>query len=337
MIAIGIIIIAIGAFCQAGCYLPINKVKSWKWENYWMVQGVFAWLLLPFLGALLAIPEGETLADLFGLMAENSDDAVMAVLFGVLWGIGGLTFGMSMRYLGVALGQSFALGTCAVLGTVLPPLFTGQTNSLTVSVLVGVLVTVLGIAVIVVAGRMKSASLSEKEKKAAIKEFDFSKGLSIALLCGFMSACFIVGLAYGESITFEGSSPLFKSLPATLLVTIGGFFTNFVYCIRRGYLRKTFRDYSKTGVWLHNLLFCAMAGLLWYAQFFALSMGKGLMKESVVLVAFSWCILMALNVLFSNVWGLILKEWKGCSKTTFVVLAIGMIVLIVSTFLPQLL
>ena len=110
-IVIGLLIIAIGAFCQSSCYVPINKIKEWSWESYWIVQGVFAWLILPFLGALLAVPEGQSL---FGLFADApSFNLWMTIFFGVLWGVGGLTFGLSMRYLGVALGQSIALGTCA--------------------------------------------------------------------------------------------------------------------------------------------------------------------------------------------------------------------------------
>ena len=119
MILIGLLIIAIGAFCQSSCYVPINKIKSWSWESYWIVQGVFAWLILPFLGALLAVPAGHSLTELF--TADQSFNIWMTILFGALWGVGGLTFGLSMRYLGVALGQSIALGTCAGLGTIMGP------------------------------------------------------------------------------------------------------------------------------------------------------------------------------------------------------------------------
>ena len=110
-ILIGLLIIAVGAFCQSSCYVPINRIKDWSWESYWIVQGVFAWLIFPFLGELLAVPEGPSMSDIF--TTENSFDIIMTIIFGALWGVGGLTFGLSMRYLGVALGQSIALGTCA--------------------------------------------------------------------------------------------------------------------------------------------------------------------------------------------------------------------------------
>lgn len=336
------LIIAIGAFCQSSCYVPINKIKDWSWESYWIVQGVFAWLVLPFLGALLAVPAGESL---FGLFANApSFNLWMTVFFGVLWGVGGLTFGLSMRYLGVALGQSIALGTCAGLGTIMGPvllnIFFPELNaldSLTYAVIIGVVVTLLGIAIIGMAGSMKAASLSEEEKKAAVKDFNFPKGLAIALLAGFMSGCFNVGLEFGKDINFgELTDPMFRTLPATFLVTFGGFITNAIYCFYQNQKNGTWSDYAKSSVWDNNLLFCLLAGALWYSQFFGLSLGKGFLTESPTLTTLAFCILMALNVVFSNVWGIILKEWKGCSQKTITVLIIGIIVLVISCFLPQL-
>ena len=340
-IVIGLIIIAIGAFCQSSCYVPINKIKNWSWESYWIVQGVFAWLVLPLLGALLAVPAGHSLMELFS--SENAFNIGMTMLFGVLWGIGGLTFGLSMRYLGVALGQSIALGTCAGLGTILGPVMLnviypgmGYLDQLTASVIIGVVVTLAGIAVIGIAGNMKAQSLSEEEKKAAVKDFNFPKGIVIALLAGFMSGCFNVGLSFGENVSFAESSDMFKTLPATFLVTLGGFVTNAIYCFYQNTCNKTWCDYGKTAVWGNNLMFCLLAGALWYSQFFGLSLGKGFLTDSPVLTTFSFCILMALNVVFSNVWGIILKEWKGCSARTIGVLTAGIVILIISSFLPQL-
>ena len=334
-IIIGLLIIAIGAFCQSSSYVPINKIKQWSWESYWLVQGVFAWLVFPILGAMLAVPEGSSLAELY---FAHPKESMLTALFGVLWGVGGLTFGLSMRYLGVALGQSIALGTCAGLGTILTPLLLGRPGDLTASVVIGVVVTLLGIAVIGVAGHMKSQSLSEEEKRAAVKDFNFTKGIAVALLAGFMSACFNIGLGFGEVLNFgDATADIYKTLPATFMVTLGGFMTNAVYCLYQNAHNKTFADYAKGELWVNNLLFCALAGVLWYSQFFGLSLGKGFLTDSPSLLTFSWCILMALNVVFSNVWGIILKEWKGCSRKTIVVLLAGIAILIISSFLPELL
>ena len=333
MIALGLLIIAIGAFCQSSSYVPINKVKEWSWESYWIVQGIFAWLILPLLGAMLAVPAGHSLCELF---SQNPSAAGMTFFYGALWGIGGLTFGLSMRYLGVALGQSLALGTCAALGTLLAPVFTGHTADITTSVVIGVVVTLIGIAIIGIAGAMRSKEQGD-EGKEAIKDFNFTKGIIVALLAGFMSACFNIGLAAGQPLQFEGVNPMFASLPATFLVTLGGLCTNAAYCFYQNNKNKTWSDYGKTSVWTNNLLFCLLAGALWYSQFFGLSLGKGFLTESPVLTTFAFCILMALNVTFSNLWGIILKEWKGCSHKTITVLVVGLIVLIISSFLPGLL
>lgn len=340
-IIIGLIIIAIGAFCQSSCYVPINKVKQWSWESYWLVQGVFAWLLLPFLGALLAVPSGESL---WGLFAQApSFNLWMTLLFGCLWGVGGLTFGLSMRYLGVALGQSLALGTCAALGTIMGPVllnaFFPELNalgSLTTAVIAGVAITLVGIAIIGVAGGMKAKALTDEEKKAAVKDFNFPMGIAIALLSGFMSGCFNVGLEFGKDINFSDlTDPMFRTLPATLLVTVGGFVTNLAYCFYQNQKNHTWTDYGKRQVWANNLVFCLLAGALWYSQFFGLSLGKGFLGSSPTLLTLSFCILMALNVVFSNVWGILLHEWRGCSRNTIVVLLVGIVVLVVSSFVPQ--
>ena len=332
-LVLGLLIIAIGAFCQASCYVPINKVKSWSWESYWIIQGVFAWLVFPFIGALLAVPSGESL---FALFAAHPKESLLTIFFGILWGVGGLTFGLSMRYLGVALGQSIALGTCAGLGTLLTPVFTGKTSDLTWPVIVGVVVTLIGIGIMGWAGARKSNEAGEGAKEA-VKDFNFGKGIFVALLAGFMSACFAIGLGFGKDLHWAETKPIFETLPATLLVTFGGFFTNAVYCFYQNTKNHTWSDYKRGSVWVNNLLFCCLAGVLWYSQFFGLSLGKGFLTTSAVLLAFSWCILQSLNVVFSNVWGIILKEWKGCSKRTIAILVCGLVVLIVSSFLPQLL
>ena len=332
-ILIGLLIIAIGAFCQSSSYVPINKIKKWSWESYWLVQGIFAWLVFPLLGALMAVPSGESL---FAMFAAHPKESLLTILFGVLWGVGGLTFGLSMRYLGVALGQSIALGLCAGLGTILTPIFTGNTSDLTMPVIVGVVVTIVGIAIIGMAGGRKSKEAGEGAKEA-VKDFNFGKGLMVAVLSGLMSACFAIGLGFGSVLTWSESPEIFATLPATMLVALGGFFTNAAYCLYQNSRNKTFGDYADGRLWLRNIGFCALAGLLWYSQFFGLSLGKGFLGGSPVLIAFSWCILMSLDIVFSNVWGIILKEWKGCSKKTIAILVGGLAVLILSTFLPQLL
>lgn len=330
---IGLIIIAIGSFGQSSSYVPINKVKEWSWESFWLTQGIFAWLVFPILGALLGIPEGSSLIELWG-----AGGAGKAIVYGVLWGVGGLTFGLSMRYLGVALGQSISLGTCAAFGTLFPAILAGEDlfTGTGLMLLIGVCITLAGIAVIGYAGSLRSKNMTEEERKAAVKDFALTKGLLVALLAGVMSACFALGLEAGapikEAAIAGGVKSLYAGLPVIFLVTFGGFLTNACYCIQQNIKNKTGKEYLsvKSNVLVNNLLFCALAGVLWYSQFFGLEMGKSFLTDSPVLLAFSWSILMSLNVTFSNVWGILLKEWKGVSGSTIAVLIVGLIVLISS-------
>ncbi len=338
-IFIGLLIIALGSFGQSSSYVPINRVREWSWENFWMVQGIFAWLLFPLLGALIAVPEGSSL---FALLGQGG--ALRAIVYGALWGVGGLTFGLSMRYLGVALGQSISLGTCSAFGTLLPALFAGTDllHGPGFILLIGVAITLAGIAVIGYAGSLRAATMSEEEKRAAIRDFALTKGLVVALLAGVMSACFALGLDAGAPIkaaaAAQGVDPLFAGLPVILLVTTGGFVTNAAYCLYQNVRNHTAGEYLRVSrsTLANNLLFCALAGVLWYSQFFGLETGKSFLAGSPVLTAFSWSILMSLNVLFSNLWGILLKEWKGSSTRTLTTLAAGLVLLLFSIFFPSL-
>ncbi|MBM6866176.1 L-rhamnose/proton symporter RhaT [Bacteroides caecigallinarum] len=338
-VLLGLLIIAIGSFGQSSSYVPIKKIKSWEWENFWLVQGIFAWLVFPLLGALLAVPEGGSL---FSLL--SSGGALMSIIYGVLWGVGGLTFGLSMRYLGVALGQSISLGTCSAFGTLFPALMAGTDlfHGEGLVLLLGVCITLAGIAVIGYSGSLRSRSMSEEEKKAAVKDFALTKGLLVALLAGVMSACFALGLDAGSPIKEAALSanvnPLYAGLPVILLVTFGGFLTNAAYCFWQNIKNGTTKDYFKVSpsLFINNVLFCMLAGVLWYSQFFGLEMGKSFFTDNAVLMAFAWSILMSLNVVFSNLWGIILREWAGADRKTLVALGIGLLILIFSIFFPSL-
>ncbi|MFV0536684.1 MAG: L-rhamnose/proton symporter RhaT [Dysgonomonas sp.] len=337
---IGLVIIAIGSLGQSSSYVPIKKVKAWSWENFWLIQGIFAWLVFPMLGALLAV-NFQTLLDVY---ISEADAALKTIMYGALWGVGGLTFGLSMRYLGVALGQSISLGTCSAFGTLIPALLSGDDllSSQGIILLISVSVTLAGIATIGYAGALRAKDMSEEEKRQAVKDFALKKGLLVALLAGVMSACFSLGLNAGAPIQGKiaalGASPFFAQNPVTLLVTVGGFITNFVYCTwqnkKNGTLGQVFSTPSKLMV--NNILFCALAGVLWYSQFFALGMGKSFFEPGSIMMAFSWSILMSLNVVCSNIWGIVLKEWKGTGSKTISVLVLGMAILIFSLVLPNL-
>jgi L-rhamnose-H+ transport protein len=340
-----ILLMAIGSACAASFYVPIKKVKNWSWESYWIVQGVASWIIAPWLFAYFTVPN-------LGIVLSNSPVYAIggSLLFGALWGVGGLTFGLSMRYLGVALGQSIALGFCAALGTLIPPFIAGQNLFSThegILIIVGVIICIVGISIVGYAGALRSQNMSEEDRKKAIREFALKKGLIIAVLAGVMSACFNFGINgipgfidagnIIQKIAAEnGTDPLFVSNPVYIYVMFGGFLTNFFYCMYLNVKNKTFKDYITVpgGVLINNLLFCLLGGILWYLQFFFFGMGQS--KLPLGMIAFGWSILMAMNILFGNIWGIILKEWKGAGTKTIGILVLGLIVLILSTFVIKL-
>ena len=336
----GILLIALGSIGAASFYVPLKKVKEWAWESSWIVQGVAAWLIAPWLFALIFVPQGE----LIPIIKEAPSTAkLMAMFFGVLWGFGGLTFGLSMRYLGVALGQSIALGLCAAFGTIIPAIIGGQnlfSSRAGILTVIGVAITVAGISIIGYAGSLKSKEMTEEEKRASVKEFALKKGILIAIFAGIMSACFNFGFEAGKPIEdvalAHGTNPLFQKNPTLIFILFGGFITNLVYC---GYLNvknKTYKDYlsSSGNVLLNNLAFTFLAGLLWFLQFHFFGMGVSKLPEG--MAVFGWSILMALNIAISNIWGIVLNEWKGVKTKTIIVLLIGIFVLILSTFVVKL-
>jgi L-rhamnose-H+ transport protein len=342
---LGILMMAAGSICAASFYVPIRKVKSWAWESYWVVQGIVTWVLAPWIFALLTV---QNLGSFMSAIPINIK--VTTIIFGVLYGVGGLTFGLAMRYLGVALGQSIALGLCAAFGTLIPPLFSGTemlSSTSGILMLIGVSVTIAGVVVVGYAGSLKSRNMSEEEKKTAVKEFALKKGILISILSGIMSACINFGLngipgmidagnVIQKLASEAGVKEIFKTNPALLYVSIGCFFTNFIYCMFMNAKNKTFSDYFSVpvNVLLNNVAFSSLGGTLAFLQFFFFVMGQSFLP--VKMFAFGWSILMALNIAFSNIWGILLKEWKGAGKKTMVVLAAGIIILILSTFIVNL-
>jgi len=337
---IGILLIAIGSIGSASFYVPFKKVKLWAWESYWITQGLAAWIIFPWVFALLTVPSGS----LMDIIHDAPSSAKwLAIMFGALWGVGGLTFGLSIRYLGIALGQSLVLGLTAALGTIIPSMVAGEdlfASRAGILTLVGVAIALAGIVIIGYAGVLKNKNLSEEERKAAVKEFALKKGIMIAILSGIMSACFAFGIQSGgpieEAAVKYGTNALFVTNPTLIFILLGGFVTNLIYCVTLNIKNGTYKDYTSVsrGVFFNNIGWTFLAGLLWFLQFFFYGMGKSQIPPA--MEAFSWSILMAMNITMSNIWGLVLNEWKGVSRKTIVILIIGIIILILSTFVINL-
>jgi len=245
----------LGGLAAASFYIPYRAVQRWSWETYWLVGGFFSWILVPSLLGGLFVP------DLYGHIAAAPRSSVWwCYFFGVLWGIGGITFGLTMRYLGIALGMAVALGFCAAFGTLMPPIFAGDFGRLLTTlsglvVLAGVGACLLGIGLNGAAGMSKEGELSAEEKAAAVKEFNFRKGMVVATFAGVMSACFAYGLAAGRPIgeitlaalQASGGSPLWQNLPILVVVLWGGFTTNFLWCVVLNIRNRSSHQYLNLG------------------------------------------------------------------------------------------
>lgn len=332
---LGVLLVLIGGFASGSFYLPYTKVKQWAWETYWLFGGLFSWLIIPFLAAYFTVPQ------FFSLYSQlDFIDLVMPVIFGLLWGIGGLTFGLALRYLGMSLGTAMALGLTAAFGTLVPPIFKGEFIDLIsqtsgMITFIGVLFCLVGIGITGKAGMLKDNELSDEKKQESIKEFNFKKGIVVALIAGLMSACFAFGIAAGKPLAQlaveSGAKNIHQNNPTFVLILIGGFLTNAFWCVRLAVKNKSYSDYANRQMpLLKNYILSAVAGTIWYMQFFFYGMGESQMGQFGFA---SWSILMASAIVFSNMWGLINKEWKGASRKTISILLSGLFVLILSTFI----
>ena len=339
---LGVLLHAIGGLAAASFYIPYKRVKGWSWEIYWLIGGFFSWIVTPTVMALIILPQTPEI-----LAAAPGKSLLWTFLFGAIWGVGGLTFGLTMRYLGIALGYAIALGLCAAFGTLVPPIFNGELMSIITSrsgqvILLGVLVCLGGIALSGKAGMLKEQELTDEEKKESVQEFSFVKGVFVALVAGVLSAAMAYAFAAGKPIAElaleKGAPPLWQNLPILIVALFGGFVTNFIWCVglavknRSGgqFVGKVESEVEVPTSLLRNYFFCALAGLTWYLQFFFYGMGSTQMGDYDFS---SWTLHMASIIIFSTVWGIALKEWKGTSKATHVWIGLGLVVLILSTII----
>ncbi|RAJ88028.1 L-rhamnose-H+ transport protein [Chitinophaga dinghuensis] len=338
---LGIIFHFIGGFASGSFYIPYKKVKGWSWESYWITGGIFSWLIIPFIAAWLTVPS-------FIEIIKSTDGITLfwTYFLGVLWGIGGLTFGLSMRYLGMSLGMAVALGFCSAFGALIPPIyrefFTDSPDNFSKMlhhtsgyfILLGVVVCLVGIAICGRAGMYKEKDLPEDKKQEHIKEFDLKKGLAVAIISGILSACMSFAIAAGEPMgraaVQNQANPLFRNNVIFVIIMLGGLTTNLVWCIILNTRNRSFGDYvNRSTPLINNYLFAAIAGTTWFLQFFFYGMGESKLENA----PSSWILHMAFIILISSMWGFALREWKGVSKKTLSTILIGITVIIISVML----
>src|SRR5450432_1486989 len=339
---VGVIFHFIGGFASGSFYMPYKKVRGWAWENYWIIGGLFSWLIVPPLAAWLTIPH-------FTDIIHGSSAAVFGYtfLFGILWGFGGLTYGLGVRYLGMSLGNSVVLGFCSAFGALVPAIYynffpsAGKTslqdllnNHWGRIILFGVAVCLFGIFLCGRAGMLKEKELPEEKKKSSVAEFNLVKGLIVAIISGILSACFNFGIEAGKPMAKAavelGYNPLFQNNVIFVVILRGGLTTNFIWCMILNARNKTFGDYTNKETPLtRNYIFAALAGTTWFLQFFFYGMGESKLGNG----ASSWILHMAFIILTSSMWGFAFKEWKGVSKKTLNTILIGITIIILSVIL----
>jgi len=331
---LGVIFHGIGGAAAGTFYLPLKGVKRWSWESAWLVAGVFSWIVAPWCFALYLNPR------LTEALAEAPGGAILlTLLFGALWGVGGLTFGLSMRYLGLSLGYAVTLGFCAAFGTLIPPLFKGELPMLWSSrggwiVLFGVAVCLAGIAMCGRAGIIRD----RQQGGALPAEFNLIRGLWVAMFSGIMSSCMAFAFQSGKPImdqaTQSGTPEVFANTAVLVVTLLGGFITNAVWCLILNYRNGSFGDYvnrrEERAPLARNYALSMLAGTTWYLQFFFYSMGTTLMGP---FDFSSWTLHMAFIILCGNFWGLTLGEWRGTSGQARLWLAGGVATLLISVAL----
>jgi L-rhamnose-H+ transport protein len=338
---LGIIFHSIGGFSSGSFYMPFKKVKDWAWESYWIVGGFFSWLIVPPIAAYLTIPNFVDI-----IITASPTIKAFTFLMGLIWGVGGLTYGLGVRYLGMSLGNSIILGFCSAFGALVPSIYydlyptqgkISFTDMLSNPggrlVLAGVLVCLVGIAISGKAGILKEKDFATGHEDKD-KDFSLVKGLIIAVISGILSSFFNYGIEAGkpmaETAVNYGCNPLFQNNVTYIVLMWGGLTTNFIWCMYLNFKNKTFSNYTNTKTPIaRNVLFSGIAGTMWFLQFFFYGMGESKLGNG----ASSWILHMATIILTANFWGFYLKEWSGVSKRTLRTFGWGIALIMLSIVL----
>jgi L-rhamnose-H+ transport protein len=335
-IIFGIILIGTGAFMSGSFSIPFDKVKNWKWENYWLVYGFFAYIIMPLLACLIFSPDFLSVYQLL-----PASKLIWIFFLGAIYGIANLTFGLSLRYLGVALGYALSLGLMMAIGTVVPPILDGRLAKMFegaggILLLSGIAVSLVGIVISGYAGMLKNKQLEALKLAAVNKDFHLGKGLIAALFVGITGSSMALGIEQGgfitKSIIANGTNPLFADSALFLLLYSGSFVTTLIWCLYQSKKGGSLSNFIKpnNNSLIKNYIYCGLAGFLWYINYVFFGMGKSSMGEFSFV---AWGILMSLTIVFATLWGLYRGEWRGVNKHIKLLMWIGLATLIFASFL----
>jgi len=333
----GILLIGAGAFSSGSFAVPFGKIKGWSWETYWMIFSIGAYIIFPLFACLVFAP------GFISIIRETDSKTITAVfLLGAVYGVGNLSFGLALRYLGLSLGYALSLGLMLAIGTLIPPMLDGRLEVMLqkeggMLLIYGVIAACFGIALSAWSGILKDKQVSDSAKKESIGEFNLVKGILAAVLVGITGSAMSLGFERGLPITVtaanSGVDELFTMMPLLVVLFSGTFVTTVLWCGYLGFKNASLKNYVKAAsskVLSANYLFGLLAGLLWFSQFIVYGMGKSKMGPFTFT---SWGILMALTIVFATVWGLIRKEWKGASTKVYVLMVSSLVIIIISSFM----
>jgi L-rhamnose-H+ transport protein len=324
---------AIGGVSAASCYLPSTQTRKWSWGTFWLVQALFAWVIMPLIVGWLTVP------NFFIILVEApSRPFWIAFILGGVYGFGGMSFGKAINHIGYSLTYTMAIGISAVLGTILPLMvFGGLDNFFSKPgggiVLIGMILSLLGVILCGWAGFKKEKDLDSIALGRA--GFNMTVGLLLTIVAGVLSGVFNLSLEYGQpiaDIAAKNGAGNFQGNAKMIISTSGCFVVNFIWFfiagLRKGTLKEFIPKLGLTGEEIfRNWIWSAMAGTLWTLQFFFYGLGHVKMGNFKFA---SWILHMSMLIFFSYIVGLIMKEWKSVKPKTYIVLIIGLIILIAS-------
>ena len=356
----------LGGFASGSFYVPFKAVKKWSWEVYWLFGGIFSWIVAPWVLGLILVPHVAQ------VLAQQPVNVLAWTFFwGMMWGFGGLTYGLTMRYLGMSLGTGIILGLTALFGTWIPPIFDGTIGTKLHGIpgqviLIGSVFALLGIAITAAAGLSKEREMDKEEKRKTIQEFNLKKGILVAIFSGVMSSCFAFGLASAVPISATalryGANSIWTGLPKIIVITAGGFVTNLVWCsyllIKNHTAREYFRSYVRDETVKDTISHPERAGggaaafaandpptrvpLITNYLFSALAGTTWYFQFFFYTMGetqmgkyrfSSWTLHMASIIIFGSLWGIFLKEWRSTSVLSKFLLGIALFTLIASTII----
>jgi L-rhamnose-H+ transport protein len=307
--------------------VPLKTARVWKFNHVWMIHSLLAMVVLPWGFAALTVPHGYEI-----LLSVPARGWLGLVGWGMLFGVASLLYGVAVNLLGIALGFAIQLGLSIVLGALLPLAWARALSVRTLGdwlFLSGLAVMIAGVVLCAQAGGSKSSVAGATGAR-------FRKGLIIAVVGGILAPTLNFGIQYGTVLlSSAGAASGQKGFPVPIYLAWAVFLSAAAlvqagYCFFRVIREQQLAAFYTPGTSRDALQVLAMSSL-WITSVFLY--GRSVFSLGPLGNSFGWPIFIALIILASNAWGVVLGEWKGASSMAFRRMVAGSAVLIVAAFL----